>query len=74
MDDLQGLGYSNLLAFLNRKATTQNQLRGLEYVYIMIGLAGVLDVAEVQTTILYGNVENVLSRFRGEGFNTAYCS
>ena len=55
----------------NRKATTQNQLRALEYVYIVIGLVGALGVVEVKSSFI--ETEMKLSRGAGWGDRTDYC-
>jgi hypothetical protein len=54
-----------------RATNTQNQLRALEYVYIIIGLVGALGVVEIRSSFV--DTEMKLSRGEGWGRRTDYC-
>ena len=53
----------HFLLSLKANETTPNELRALEYVYIIIGLLGALGFADVQTILLEGQIPSWMEGF-----------
>lgn len=61
------------LIWLHRSRTTAAELRSLEYVYVAIGLIGILGIFEIQTILLKGRVSDVLQRHASNNVSHADC-
>jgi hypothetical protein len=67
-----GLSF-HILFWANKRNTSPGQLRALEYVYVVVGLLGVLGVLEVQSTVLQLRVKEIVSHYLTEDYNDMFC-
>jgi hypothetical protein len=57
-----------------RRCTTQNQLKGLEYIYILFGLVGALGFVEVQSSLLEVKASQIIAHSTMPASQSGWCA
>jgi hypothetical protein len=71
---LVATAFYHLLFWINRKRSTQTEIRAVEYLFIALGIFGTLSVMEPQSDLLLGRQQKILSRYgSNEGIGSKFC-